>query len=497
MANEDNLIIENDSLLSTFEPTDYSDVGQGQLLARAYKHRLCFCEGIGWFTYKDGIWVPSDIDAHGYSQKLTGLQLQEAAAKRYTSYKEGASATDGDKYLDYARSRRTTARIAATLKEAMPMLCIETAALDGNPLILNTPSGEVDLSTSELMPHDPDHYITHITAASPSSEGWEIWEKFVLQITCGDETVADFLQQLAGMAAIGKVFEERLIIAVGSGGNGKSTFFNALQDVLGDYAGTIRSELLIASNDSGKKFEFARLRGKRFIIAEELEEGKQLDTAAVKHLCSTGDINAQFKGKDIFTFKPSHSTVLCTNHMPSVKSIDNGTWDRLIVIPFKGRFRNQGTEIKNYGAYLVEHCGGAILKWIIEGAQKYIQNDYKLIIPDEISHATKSYQEENDWAADFFEDSLVFEPSRTATGTELYDAYQKYCQCSTLRPLPQTVVLPRIAEHPGVTKKRTNKGMRYYGVGVNKPASLVFLENRARKCRDDSLDSLWDDLFPA
>ena len=287
------------------------------------------------------------------------------------------------------------------------MLCIENAALDGNPLILNTPSGEVDLSTSELMPHDPDHYITHITAASPSSEGWEIWEKFVLQITCGDETVADFLQQLAGMAAIGKVFEERLIIAVGSGGNGKSTFFNALQDVLGDYAGTIRSELLIASNDSGKKFEFARLRGKRFIIAEELEEGKQLDTAAVKHLCSTGDINAQFKGKDIFTFKPSHSTVLCTNHMPSVKSIDNGTWDRLIVIPFKGRFRNQGTEIKNYGAYLVEHCGGAILKWIIEGAQKYIQNDYKLIIPDEISHATKSYQEENDWAADFFEDSLV------------------------------------------------------------------------------------------
>lgn len=182
--------------------------------------------------------------------------------------------------------------------------------------------------------------------------------------------------------------------------------------------------------------------------------------------------------------------------MPSVKSIDNGTWDRLIVIPFKGRFRNQGTEIKNYGAYLVEHCGGAILKWIIAGAQKYIQNDYKLIIPDEISHATKSYQEENDWAADFFEDSLVFEPSRTATGTELYDAYQKYCQCSTLQTLPQTVVLPRIAEHPGVTKKRTNRGMRYYGVGINKPASTVYLETRARKCRDESLESFWDELFP-
>ena len=37
----------------------------------------------------------------------------------------------------------------------------------------------------------------------------------------------------------------------------------------------------------------------------------------------------------VFTFKPSHSTVLCTNHMPSVKAVDNGTWDRLIVIPFR------------------------------------------------------------------------------------------------------------------------------------------------------------------
>lgn len=499
MAKEDNLnIIENDSLLKTFVPTDFTDVGQGQLLARAYKHRLCYCEGMGWLTYKDGIWVQSDTDAHRYSQKLTDLQLQEAIAIQLSSLGQGTASTSrDDKYLEYARARRASARINATLKEAEPILSIDTSVLDGDPLILNTPEGEIRLDTGEISPHEPEHYITHMTLLSPSDEGSEVWARFLEQISCGDETVADFLQQLAGMAAIGKVFEERLIIAVGSGGNGKSTFFNALQDVLGDYAGTIRSELMIASNDSGKKFEYARLRGKRFVIAEELEEGKQLDTAAVKHLCSTGDINAQFKGKDIFTFKPSHSTVLCTNHMPSVKAIDNGTWDRLIVIPFKGRFRNQGTEIKNYGAYLVDHCGGAILKWIIEGAQKYIQNDYKLIIPDTISNAIKSYQEENDWAADFFEDRLIFEFNRSATGSELYDAYQKFCQCSTLQPLPQTVVLPRIAEHPGVTKKRTNKGMRYYGVGINKPARIVYRENRASKCIDEDSGITWDDLFPA
>ena len=415
MAKESDLKkVENDTLLNSFGPKDYTDVDQAQIFADAYRHRLRHCEGIGWLSYKDGIWVQSDTDAHGYSQKLTDLQLQEATDIRRTKLMKGiSSATQDDEYLRYVRTRRASARISATLKEATPMLSIEVSALDGDPLILNTPIGEVHLDTGEITLHDPEHYITHMTKLSPSEDGVETWASFLEQISCGDADVADFLQQFAGMAAIGKVYEERLVIAIGSGGNGKSTFFNAIQDVLGDYAGTIRSELMIASNDSGKKFEFARLRGKRFIIAEELEEGRQLDTAAVKHLCSTGDINAQFKGKDIFTFKPSHSTVLCTNHMPSVKTVDSGTWDRLIVIPFKGRFRNQATEVKNYGAYLVENCGGAILQWIIDGAQKYIQNNYKLIIPDVIMAAMNEYQEENDWAADFFADSLIFEPSQS------------------------------------------------------------------------------------
>ncbi len=497
MANDENLFqITNDTLLTSFKPTDYTDVGQGQLLARAYKHRLCHCQGVGWLFYENGVWTQSDLAAQEFSQKLTTLQFQEAATSRLVHLKNGSSSpTDADEYLNYARSRRSSARIAATLKEAAPSLHIDINDLDADPLILNTPSGEVHLETGTLVPHDPEHHITHITRVSPSDEGHERWNEFLLQISCGDETVADFLQQFAGMAAIGKVYEERLVIAIGSGGNGKSTFFNAIQDVLGDYACTIRSELMIASNDSGKKFEFARLRGMRFAVAEELEEGKQLDTAAIKHLCSTGDINAQFKGKDIFTFKPSHSTVLCTNHMPSVKAVDNGTWDRLIAVPFNGRFRNQATEIKNYGAYLVENCGGSILSWIIAGAQKYIQNDYKLIIPEAIKAVTKEYQAENDWAADFFSKCLRFEPDLSATANDLYSAYTTYCQGYRIPPLPQTKVMPRIAEHYGVTKKRTNKGFIYTGVGLSKPKSLILLDARAGECIEDSKDTDWDDIL--
>ncbi len=496
----------NAPLVTTFVPDDYSDVGQGLLLARAYPHCLCYCDNMGWLIYKNGIWVRSDTEARSYSQKLTALQLQEAMANRCANLQQGKATDEAEKYLKYANSRRGSAKVTSALTEAMPMLSIETSVLDGDPLILNTPCGEVNLRTGEMMPHDPAHYITRKTRVSPSNEGAETWRKFLLQISCEEEMMAEFLQQFAGMAAIGKVYEERLVIAVGSGGNGKSTFFNALQDVLGDYAGTIRSELMISNHDSGKKFEYAKLRGMRFVIAEELEQGKQLDTAAVKQLCSTGDINAQFKGKDVFTFKPSHSTVLCTNHMPAIKAVDDGTWDRLIVVPFKGRFRNQSTEIKNYGAYLVEHCGGAILSWIIEGAQKYIQNDYKLISPEEIQVAIEEYKEDNNWAAAFFQECLIFKEGLSAMGSELYAEYRSYCHLNSLQILPMAVVLPQIAAQPCVTKKRSNMGYRYHGVGIKEPEALEeseslkllreLEEKRAAQCMADELKlNSWDDLI--
>ena len=49
------------------------------------------------------------------------------------------------------------------------------------------------------------------------------------------------------------------------------------------------------------KPEMAELKGKRLIIAAELEEGMQLNTSTVKQLCSTDEIEAEKKYKDVPT----------------------------------------------------------------------------------------------------------------------------------------------------------------------------------------------------
>lgn len=73
----------------------------------------------------------------------------------------------------------------------------------------------------------------------------------------------------------------------------------------------------------------------KIMIAAELEEGTRLNTSMVKQLTSTDPVFAEKKYKDPFSFVPSHTLVLYTNHLPKVGAKDTGIWRRLIVIPFK------------------------------------------------------------------------------------------------------------------------------------------------------------------
>lgn len=79
--------------------------------------------------------------------------------------------------------------------------------------------------------------VTKITACSPGEEGKQIWLDALKLFFCKDQKLIDYVQETVGMAAIGKVYQENMIIAYGGGANGKSTFWNTIFRVLGNYAG--------------------------------------------------------------------------------------------------------------------------------------------------------------------------------------------------------------------------------------------------------------------
>ena len=378
-------------------PEDFSDVGQAIVLSREYMDRLRFSPATDYIVFNGSFWEESQPNAQGIAQELTARQLEEAETEIQRCMKEmsengawamlaamGAKKATAafsevqrrsfekyeraEAYRKYAIKRRDTKYISAALKEARPMIQIEQRVLDADEFLLNLPSGTCDLRTGTVREHNAQDYITKQTAVDPSGDGMDVWEDALRTFFQGDADLIRYVQEIVGLAAIGKVYIEALVIAYGEGRNGKSTFWNTIARVLGTYSGNMSADTLTVGCKRNVKPELAEAKGKRMIIAAELEEGMRLNTSNVKQLCSTDEIYAEKKYKAPFSYVPTHTLVLYTNHLPRVGAIDQGTWRRLIVIPFNAKIEGK-VDIKNYADFLFKTAGSAVLQWIIEGAK--------------------------------------------------------------------------------------------------------------------------------
>lgn len=439
------------------KPEDYSDMGEAKVLAMACMGKLRYTSATDYIAFVGDHWYEDRAKALGVIEDFMDDQLKDAGEKIRLAEEAlvaiGVSEAEvksrsknlvnqipekklglffalqgADAYKKFVMRYRNYRYIVNTQNAAKPMLALDVSELDYDPELLNTPEATYDLTRGidGGHPHDSDDLITKITACSPGDKGMELWMESLNLFFCQDRELIRYVQQIVGMAAVGRVYAEQMIIAYGGGANGKSTFWNTIARVLGTYSGKISADALTMSCKRNVKPEMAELKGKRLIIASELEEGQRLNTGMVKQICSIDPIEAEKKYKDPFHFVPSHTLVLYTNYLPKVTANDDGTWRRLIVIPFNAKITGK-SDIKNYSDYLFEHAGPAILKWVIEGAETAIRKGFKIEEPKAVRNAVEKYREDNDWLGQFLEDHCEIDPSFTERSGKLYQQYRVIC----------------------------------------------------------------------
>ena len=491
---------------ASLKPEDYSDIGQAKVLVREYGDELKYTSATDFLRFDGDCWREDKQLAIGAVEEFLDLQLQDAMdevarvekaledagvpkASIQAGPKELLKEVDGQlaplvymlmgaqTYLKFVQKRRDYKYIVSAANTAKPMIAISVSDLDKDENLINTPYATFDLrkGLAGEQPHNPEDLITKITACSPGEEGKQIWLDALNLFFCKDQKLIDYVQETVGMAAIGKVYQEHMIIAYGGGANGKSTFWNTIFRVLGNYAGKLSAEALTMNCKRNVKPEMAELKGKRLIISSEMEEGMRLNTAVVKQLCSTDEIQAEKKYKDPFSFVPSHTLVLYTNHLPKVGANDDGVWRRLIVIPFNAKITGK-SDIKNYADYLFEHAGPAIMSWIIEGAKKAIDKDFHTDLPDVVEAAIQAYREDNDWLGQFLEECCEIDPSYKEKSGELYQAYRAHCMQNG-EYIRSTTDFYSSMDKAGYNRIRKNTGVQV--VGLRLKEGQDFLEKVA------------------
>ena len=477
----------------SIKPDDYSDMGEARALVEEYKGELLYTDATEFLSYDGICWRENRQKAVGAVEEFLDMQLVDSKGQFNECsqalidggipekvVRAGGKALEKaipdnleDAYKEYLAAKayyafvmkyRNYKNIVNTQSAAKPMVAADINMFDAQENFLNTPSATFDLEKGLAgeRPHRSSDLLTKITNCAPGNEGKQLWEDALNLFFCGDQELIDYVQETVGLAAIGKVYVEALIIAYGEGRNGKSTFWNTISRVMGTYSGAISADALTAGCRRNVKPEIAELKGKRLVIAAELEEGMRLSTSILKQLCSTDQIRGEKKFKDPFDFTPSHTVVLYTNHLPKVGASDDGTWRRLIVIPFHAKIEGS-SDIKNYADYLYEHAGSAVMGWIIEGAKKVIEHEYKIKPPKVVADAIAEYRGMNDWLSQFMEDCCDIKDGLEQKSGDLYQEYRAYC-LRTGEYARNNADFTAALEKRGFMRKKKKSGMWVQGL---------------------------------
>lgn len=323
------------------------------------------------------------------------------------------------------RGAQSSGGTEGVLRQAskLPGFARTVADLDNDRKLFNLKNGTLDLRSLKVKPHDPADLITKVANAAFHPEATSPrWDSFVEEVL-PDPEVRAFVQRYVGVALCGEVREHALPIFLGSGRNGKGTFYEAVQYLQGDYSGQADPELFMHKEGAHPVGQMA-LMGKRFIVVTETQRGRRMNAATMKRLTGGDPITARWMHGNPVTFEPSHTPVLVTNWMPKITGDERAAWERIVVIEFNTYFPAERRD-KHLKDKLRTEVDG-ILLWAIRGWHDYLSRRWQLDPPESVLLFTEEQRGEVDYIAHFLEEHTVLDSAGTVLQGELRARYNSW-----------------------------------------------------------------------
>lgn len=471
-------------------PQNLDDYGQSKKLIEFVNGNIRYVEGLGCCSFNGCYWQSDPYCVEKAAMALTDFQLEnlkriDAAALEAAKKIYGKEITRKDFFM-FVKKNRSASGIANIVKVFKAQIGITPSEeMDIDPYLLSTPGGVYDLhkGMNGFRAAKSSDMCTLCTAVAPCDTGMDIWLDALNTATGGNQQLIDFIQLVAGLGLIGEVRIQQATIVWGKSGSAKSTIWNPMTQVLGSYAINLHADVLLSDkvSDSTAMSERASLRKKRWALCSEVDEGT-LNESALKKLVSTDPIKGRFLYQTAIQFEPSHSVYCYLNTLPALDSLSDAVRNRLMVIPFTAKI-DSGKKIFNYGKFLYANAAPAILAWMIEGARKIIELDFKLNnhIPDVVSKFMNDYFIGQDWLTEFLDDVCTYGADQTVNSGQIYDVYIAYCRNKNKKPVSTAAFSDLMKSRFEYESKRITEDRHRVKKSVYKGLSLNMIDWQVRR----------------
>ena len=212
-----------------------------------------------------------------------------------------------------------------------------------------------------------------------------------------------------------------MLITVGEGANGKSTFGDILAGIMPE--GSVCS---VGPHDWKQDYALAMMRGKLFNQLDELPADDLKDSDRIKAIVTGGPVKARVIYKEPVNIRCIAGHYFSTNALPGVSDQSKGFWRRVLPLAFNRHFDGSSAE-KDLARKILATEKAGIIAWFIEGAARLLRNnDYT--IPASVAKLKARWRNEAETVAAFVHENycITEKPSEGAQARPLYQQYRTH-----------------------------------------------------------------------
>ena len=344
------------------------------------------------------------------------------------------------------------------------------ADVDNDPMLIGALNGVVDLETGEIIQNSQEYLITKRVNASFDEEAeCPNWDRFLNRITGEDQKMIEYLNLLTSYFLTGKTNEHTLFIIHGPGANGKTTWVECIQDIMGEYASQMPVESLSYTKSNAIDDNLARTRGSRLTVTSEIKKGARLNEPLIKQLTGGERVTARQMFKGSTEYKPTAKFVMVVNDLPEITGSDDAMARRMQVIPFA-----QVIQPDEEDKFLSDKLKGeydAIFTRAVLMCPEWLK--YGLASPKSIVEASSNYVQSKDvfkqWKNECLRVDVV---SKDFTGSiKLLESHKTWCNEHLLNAIDVNTFHSRMKECTG--NSSTTKAVASVRVRGYKGVKLV------------------------
>jgi putative DNA primase/helicase len=282
-------------------------------------------------------------------------------------------------------------------------------------------NGMLNLSSGELVPHDPDFLASHVLpvrldpANTPPPERWL---KFLGETIQTPEAIAQ-LQEFMGYSLTRSVVYEKALLLHGPGGDGKSKLCNTWMAMIGE-----KNCSSVPLGGLDDQFQRVGVYGKLLNVATEID-AEAVRSAMFKAIVSGDSIQAAYKHQNTFTFKPFCKLVYACNELPRILDNSDGPFRRLLPITFKRQFKEGDPDIDvDLQVKLLAELDG-IFEWALQGLLR-LRNQGRFTDCEETREFIHRMRRYNSPLMAFVQDSCQLAEDSQLESRTAYVAFKTY-----------------------------------------------------------------------